>query len=76
MTDYNIDTATLFAEKIKEKIDQALCYADMGSLYENEKFELIKQLAALVSELLDKDGIKEKLIELANTSTINGKIMK
>lgn len=70
----NIDTdiATLFGEKIKQKIDKALEYTYRYGDYSNEKFELIKQLASLVSELLDKDGIKEKLIKLANTSKVNG----
>lgn len=72
MIDNNTDIATLFAEKIKEKIDKALDYTYRFNVNDNEKFEVIKQLASLVSELLDKDGIKEKLIELANTSTVNG----
>lgn len=70
--DDNTEIATLFAEKIKEKIDKALDYTYRFDVNDNEKFEVIKQLASLVSELLDKDGIKEKLIELANTSTVNG----
>ena len=68
----NTEIATLFAEKIKEKIDIALDYTYRFNVNDNEKFEVIKQLASLVSELLDKEGIKNKLIELANTSTVNG----
>lgn len=68
----NIEIATLFAEKIKEKIDKALNYTYRFDVNDDEKFEVIKQLASLVSELLDKDGIKKKLIEFANTSTVNG----
>lgn len=68
----NIEIATLFAEKIKEKIDKALDYTYRFDVNDDEKFEVIKQLASLVSELLDKDGIKKKLIEFANTSTVNG----
>ena len=68
----NTEIATLFAEKIKEKIDIALDYTYRFNVTDNEKFEVIKQLASLVSELLDKEGIKNKLIELANTSTVNG----
>lgn len=68
----NIEIATLFAEKIKKKIDNALDYTYRSDVDDSKKFELIKQLASLVSELLDKDGIRDKLIELANMSTVNG----
>ena len=68
----NTEIATLFAKKIKEKIDIALDYTYGFNVTDNEKFEVIKQLSSLVSELLDKEGIKNKLIELADTSTVNG----
>jgi len=71
----NRKIATLFAKKIKEKIDRVLSYCEISyyeDSYKQEKFELIKQLASLVSELLDVDDIRKKLIELANTSNVNG----
>lgn len=72
MTDKDI--AILFANKIKEKIDRALslCNVPYSVDSNEEKFELIKSLSSLVSELLDKDNLKEKLLNLANTSTVNG----
>ena len=72
MTDKDI--AILFANKIKEKIDRALSLCNMPYNVDSseEKFELIKSLSSLVSELLDKDNLKEKLLNLANTSTVNG----
>ena len=72
MTDKDI--AILFANKIKEKIDRALSLCNMPYVVDSneEKFELIKSLSSLVSELLDKDNLKEKLLNLANTSTVNG----
>ncbi len=66
--------AILFANKIKEKIDRALSLCNMPYVSNDseEKFELIKSLSSLVSELLDKDNFKDKLLNLANTSAVNG----
>ena len=74
MNNVNNTIANMFANKIKEKLDKALSlcnspYVD-GSRY--EKFKLINTLSSLVSELLDKDDLKAKLIKLANTSSVNG----
>lgn len=74
MNDLNNDVAIIFAKKIKEKIDEALSYCRIPNctVYEKEKFELIKSLSSLVSELLDRNDLKEKLLDLANSSKING----
>lgn len=71
----NNEIARIFALEIKKTIDEALQCCNWSYKSENDKikkFELIKKLASLVSELLEVDGMKENLIELANASAING----
>lgn len=69
-----VDIPALFAEQIKNKIDIALgfCIYNEKNSYQYQKFQLIKELTPLVSELLDKDDIRDRLIKLANTSKVNG----
>ena len=75
MTIENNEIAKIFAERIKNKFDLAFSYCFISSTttsFDSVKFELVKELASLVSELLDRKELKNKLIELANTSQVNG----
>ncbi|MDD3048939.1 MAG: hypothetical protein PHQ89_03050 [Bacilli bacterium] len=59
------------AKKIRKIMNRYNClYLDNYSSY--EKFELIKKLSSLISELLKDRKLKIKFIELISKSTVNG----
>lgn len=63
----------LFARKIMKKIEEALelVWSD-DETYKDKKYELIKSLASLTSELLDSKEINMKMTEIAESSKVNG----
>ena len=62
--------AKLFAVEIMNKMEYVL--DQNNSLNNNQKFECIKELASLTSELLEDEEINEKMMEIAKSSKING----
>lgn len=71
------EIALLFAKRIMEKMDTALkliYYNDEES--NKKKFSLIKELASLTSELLDSNEVNQKMLEIAESSQINGDNIK
>ena len=71
--DYNKDVAKLFATKIMEEMEEALELVWYNYDYNNsKKFQLVKSIAGITSELLDSDEINEKMMEIAKSSEVNG----
>lgn len=70
---YNKDVAKLFATKIMEEMEEALELVWYNYDYNNsKKFQLVKSIAGITSELLDSDEINEKMMEIAKSSEVNG----
>ena len=70
---YNKDIAKLFATKIMEEMEEALELVWYNYDYNNsKKFQLVKSIAGITSELLDSDEINEKMMEIAKSSEVNG----
>ena len=70
---YNKDVAKLFATKIMEEMEEALELIWYNYDYNNsKKFQLVKSIAGITSELLDSDEINEKMMEIAKSSEVNG----
>ena len=70
---YNKDIAKLFATKIMEEMEEALELIWYNYDYNNsKKFQLVKSIAGITSELLDSDEINEKMMEIAKSSEVNG----
>ena len=70
---YNKDVAKLFATKIMEEMEKALELIWYNYDYNNsKKFQLVKSIAGITSELLDSDEINEKMMEIAKSSEVNG----
>ena len=70
---YNEDIARLFVTEIMQKMERALEIVWLECEdYNSEKFELIKSLASLTSELLDAEEINDKMMEIAESSKNNG----
>lgn len=70
---YNKDVAKLFATKIMEEMEEALELIWYNYDYNNsKKYQLVKSIAGITSELLDSDEINEKMMEIAKSSEVNG----
>jgi len=75
--DYNKDIAKIFATRIMNQVEEALELVWDGYEHNNnKKFQLIKSIASITSELLDTAEINEKMIEIAEISKINGDNVK
>ena len=75
--DYNKDIAKIFATRIMNQVEEALELVWDGYEHNNnKKFQLIKSIASITSELLDTAEINEKMIEIAESSKINGDNVK
>jgi len=75
--DYNKDIAKIFATRIMNQVEEALELVWDGYEHNNNKiFQLIKSIASITSELLDTAEINEKMIEIAESSKINGDNVK
>ena len=70
---YNKDVAKVFASKIMKDMEEALELVFYSEEYAKErKFDLIKSVASLTSEILATDEINEKMLEIAESSKVNG----
>ena len=70
---YNKDVAKIFASKIMKDMEEALELVFYSEEYAKErKFDLIKSVASLTSEILATDEINEKMLEIAESSKVNG----
>jgi hypothetical protein len=74
---YNKEIARMFAEKIMDKMEDALALVWWETEdTNNRKFELVKSIASLTSELLDSDEINDEMIKIAESSKVNGDNIK
>lgn len=75
--EYKDEVAKLFATKIMKEMEEALQLVWPYEAYEEDKkFTLIKSLASLTSELLEVEKINAKMMEIAESSKINGDNIK
>lgn len=74
---YDRDVAKKFALKIMNKMEEALELVFYSDDYGRErKYDIIKSVASLTSELLSCEEINEKMLEIAESSKVNGDNVK